>query len=739
MVSAAAMLICTLAVLSPRVSALADLAWNGHTTQHSLVPAPFTPYYVPPGAKAYDSSSPLIHYSKGWEEAFSTAHVGNSFRQTHNLGSYLFFTFNGTGIEGFGPCDKFQGIAAVYIDGKLARRVSGACASDKRLPQQRIFWFFDLTPGKHTLKLVNTAVPAGHSRSILSFDAFVVTLGPDRQPSTVPSNFGASLPPGALQAERWTLEQKGSTGVHAMQLVVVSPTHALIIDKVEHNPVSIDGHPAWAALYNLDDHSVMPMSIQSNSFCAGGTFLSNGTLINVGGNPVVEDKTAAADFGDVDGLQAIRLFHPCSADPENCAIYENHQRIRMASPRWYTTVLRLYDGSAMILGGSKKGLPISLPFLQDTLNANLFPIAFSLPNGKIFIAANTQAVIYDWTNNKERRLPPIPNGVRVTYPMTATAVLLPLSPLNHYMPEVLICGGSNISDTRAGYDISSQEPASEQCVRMTLSDEGIAKGWEVEWMPDARLMPDAVLLPTGKVLIVNGARTGISGYGNVRNQTGQSNADNPVLKPVLYDPYAPSGSRFSDQGIPASNIPRLYHSVATLTPRGSIMIAGSNPNLDRSALKYGTEYRVEWLRPPYMTMSRPQIVKGPKQIDFEETTTLTVKLPPGSPSNVKDVQWRSWILVLSHTPVHANSRLVYLNCKLSADGSELSVVGPPNAMVYPPGPGWIFVVVDDAASEALHVMIGNGKGPDVDAAAMNNVLDNTKADQHEQVKSGDEE
>lgn len=30
------------------------------------------------------------------------------------------------------------------------------------------------------------------------------------------------------------------------------------------------------------------------------------------------------------------------------------------------------------------------------------------------------------------------------------------------------------------------------------------------------------------------------------------------------------------------------------------MIAGSNPNLDRSNVVYGTEYRVEWLRPAYM-------------------------------------------------------------------------------------------------------------------------------------------
>ena len=273
------------------------------------------------------------------------------------------------------------------------------------------------------------------------------------------------------------------------------------------------------------------------------------------------------------------------------------------------------------------GLPIHLPFLVDTLNSNLFPIAFSLPDGKIFVAANNDAMIYDWQANKERRLPKLPGGVRVTYPMTGTGVLLPLTPDNNYAPEVLLCGGSTVDDKKAGYQISSQDPASAQCSRMVLTDEGIAAGWKVEQMPQARTMPDAVLLPTGKVLIVNGAGTGISGYGNVVNQVGASNADHPVFTPVLYDPAASSGQRFSSTGMPTSDIPRLYHSIATLTPSGKIMITGSNPNLDRSEVKYGTEYRVEWLSPPYMSDDRPTIASALNKIAFGQTVTLLVQIP----------------------------------------------------------------------------------------------------------------
>jgi hypothetical protein len=91
-------------------------------------------------------------------------------------------------------------------------------------------------------------------------------------------------------------------------------------------------------------------------FCAGGTFLSNGTLINIGGNPVVGGYTSAADFGDLDGLQAVRIFEPCqSSSAAHCRNYENHSKIRLSSPHWYNTVIRIPDGSAMIIGGSKKG------------------------------------------------------------------------------------------------------------------------------------------------------------------------------------------------------------------------------------------------------------------------------------------------------------------------------------------------------------------------------------------------
>ncbi|TRM62545.1 glyoxal oxidase N-terminus-domain-containing protein [Schizophyllum amplum] len=734
-----ALFLALLAAVS--IAAKAPSAWNGHTDVVSHKLAPFTPYYVPPGAKSYDSASPLVHYTGKWHDTYSSAYVHKSLRWTSARNAAVQLTFTGTGIEVFGNAGKKNGAVKVYIDGKLVQEINPGLDVVTPYKQQRTFWKFDLVFGKHTIKLVNEASKAPSGKpGVLDLDAFVVTRGRDwaAQPgakSSPPTRLHAVLSPRkAVSASAdWKLTQEGTTGVHAMQLAVISTTHALVVDKVEHNPLTVDGHPAWAALYNLDTHALTPITMQSNSFCAGGSFLSNGTLINVGGNPIVEDHTASADFGDVDGLQAIRLVEPC--DSGDCTMYENHDRIRMA----------VLDGttlSAIIIGGSKKGgwinnatvnnptveyfppknihgskgMPVHVPFLDDTLPSNLFPLAFALPDGTLFMAANRDAMIYDWENNKERRLPQLPNGVRVTYPMAGTAVLLPLSPANDYAPEVLVCGGSAIDDSRPSYEMTSQEPASAQCVRMTLTNEGIARGWEVEQMPEARLMPDAVLLPTGQVLLVNGAGTGISGYGNVRNQIGASNADHPVLTPVLYDPAAPAGHRFSSDGMPTSDIPRMYHSVATLTPRGDVMIAGSNPNLDRSEMRYGTEYRVEWLAPPICSRRA------------RRSRMQMRSCPSGRSSSCSGPHGLGYV---THA-VHANSRLVELQILRRGDG-VLEVAAPPSGKIYPPGPGFC-TSLRTGAEQGDQGHGWDGQGPPVDEAAIANVLSNSQADQYEKTK-----
>jgi hypothetical protein len=65
--------------------------------------------------------------------------------------------------------------------------------------------------------------------------------------------------------------------------------------------------------------------------------------------------------------------------------------------------------------------------------------------------------------------------------------------------------------------------------------------------------------------------------------------------------------------------------------------------------------------------------------------------------------------------VHANNRLVYLSSTLNDE--ILTISGPPNGKVYPPGPGWLYVVVGGVPSIGIKLMVGDGLGPPSDEEA----------------------
>ncbi|KAG5352142.1 hypothetical protein C0989_003559 [Termitomyces sp. Mn162] len=304
------------------------------------------------------------------------------------------------------------------------------------------------------------------------------------------------------------------------------------------------------------------------------------------------------------------------------------------------------------------GKPRPAPFLERTLRVNLFPRALALPDGKVFMIANNQTIIYDVETNVETRLPDIPNGVRVTNPFDGTATLLPLRP-PLYVPEVLVCGGSNSSDSVPSEQLSSQDPASDQCSRLVLTPEGIKRGWTVEHMPIGRMMSEMVLMPDGRVLIISGGATGYAAVGSVADAiSGNSNADHPVFRPLLYTPNAPIGQRFDDKSIPETDIPRLYHSVVTLTPHGNIFIAGSNPNANLNfTVHFRSEFRAEYLNPPYMTVARPSLRNVPKSIPFNHTFTVPIDIP----TNLKgrDIQGQH-LLALPHGSVYLRTYAQWL-------------------------------------------------------------------------------
>ncbi|GAA6041298.1 hypothetical protein JCM8097_001325 [Rhodosporidiobolus ruineniae] len=533
-----------------------------------------------------------------------------------------------------------------------------------------------------------------------------------------------------------TIVEAGTTGVGAMQVTLVDDENIVIYDKAENNALKAkDGGSAYGSVYNIATKKVRALNLKTNSFCAGGGWLSNGTLVSVGGNP---QQTYIQDTAG-NGLAAIRLFTPCSDN--NCDVYENPSRVRMTSARWYPSTVRLTDGSVLIAGGmiaggynnaestdnptmeyyppKGTGLQFYSKFLHDALNSNLFPVMYTLPNGYIFIAANQLAMLYDHETNTERRIKSFPNGVTITYPGSAASALLPLTVENNWTPSVVFCGGTTANLDIDPSKLSATYQASKQCSRMEVTSAGIKKGWEVENMPFSRVMGDFVIMPDGNLVLVNGAGTGIAGYGNVKDEVGASNAGSPRKEPLLYNPNAASGSRFS-RPFPLAKYERLYHSSATLLPDGSIWIGGSNPNDGVSTTTYATRYQVEILKPPYLSQTRPTYSGLPSKILYGKSYTLTVSVPSGT----KKVQAALIDVGYSTHGVHMSNRYVELETSLS--GKKLTIKGPKTTGIYPPGPGWLYILADGVPSKGLKVMVGPGNSPPVSQSAIKNMLAKTK-------------
>lgn len=79
----------------------------------------------------------------------------------------------------------------------------------------------------------------------------------------------------------WHFVQNGTSGILALEAIVVSPTLAIFFDRATNDPLSLDGHPAWGALWNFETNTASALSVRSDSFCASGGFLSNGTMVYI--------------------------------------------------------------------------------------------------------------------------------------------------------------------------------------------------------------------------------------------------------------------------------------------------------------------------------------------------------------------------------------------------------------------------------------------------------------------------
>lgn len=83
----------------------------------------------------------------------------------------------------------------------------------------------------------------------------------------------------SASATGWNFVQNGTSGILALEAIIVSPTLAVFFDRASNDPLMINNNPAWGALWNLETNTASPLLVISDTFCASGGFLSNGTMV----------------------------------------------------------------------------------------------------------------------------------------------------------------------------------------------------------------------------------------------------------------------------------------------------------------------------------------------------------------------------------------------------------------------------------------------------------------------------
>ncbi|KAK4423773.1 Aldehyde oxidase GLOX [Sesamum alatum] len=522
----------------------------------------------------------------------------------------------------------------------------------------------------------------------------------------------------------WSLLQE-TIGVSAMHMQLLYNNKVLIFDRTDFGPSNLtlpsgkcryndeavsEDCTAHSLLYDVASNTYRPLLVKTDVWCSSGALNSEGTLIQTGGYHGGDHK--------------IRLFRPC--DDDECDWIELQQNLTVH--RWYSSDHILPDGRVIIVGGrssfSYEFFPKNtfensfyyFPFLKETTDwkeeNNLYPFLYLLPDGNLFVFANQRSIVLDYKKNKIVKEFPVIPGEKRTYPATGSSVMLPLkltaggwdgSPWQPAV-EVMVCGGA-----RGGAYMKAIEglyvAASRSCGRIRVTDQD--PKWEMEDMPMGRVMPDMLLLPTGDVIILNGAANGTAGW---------ECAINPVLNPVIYKPDEPDpDKRFSV--LNPTKTARMYHSAATLLPDGRILVGGSNPHVryNFTGVRYPTELSLEAFSPPYLASDhahlRPSIlsVEGPTNnvVSYGQQLAVTFSLGPYQRAG----EYMVTMAAPSFT-THSfamNQRLLVLYAvgahQLSAFAHKVTVYAPPTPNIAPPGYYMLFVVHQGVPGQCVWIKI----------------------------------
>ncbi|DBB11708.1 TPA: hypothetical protein ACH3X3_005878 [Trebouxia sp. C0006] len=479
-----------------------------------------------------------------------------------------------------------------------------------------------------------------------------------------------------------------------------------------------------AAIYNTVSNTFEPFHIPEAPFCGAQTILPDGRGIIVGG----EHINLWYPYLQY-GLVSVRIYDPATHTIDTVAT--------MDRGRWYPSVMTMPDGNILIVGGgqqeiggwgvsdaatSKGGLyetsdmlmgkcvpngggssgdpywdnpsftiynvtsnsltpSLTLTILLEAYPINLYPYLFLMPTGSVLIVTGVQmGAMYltaDGATQDEAigYLPklPYPVGPNQYTPVT----MLTLSPPG-YEVRILVAGGTS------EYCANTKSPANNQSYLIDVSP-GANHSIVTENLAYPRIMGELTNLPDGRVFLCNGAQIGLGGGGGPR----YSNMKNFTTVAEVYDPSQPIGQRWTTVG--DTQIPRLYHSVAFLTPNAEVLISGSETSSER---------RVQIWTPDYLLNGkpRPSITSAPSSVAYSGIINISY-------SNVTVIDRVVLIRPSSATHgLHFDERAVVVNCS-SSGSTSIACTAPPNSNIAPPGQYMLFILSDGVPSVANYISL----------------------------------
>jgi hypothetical protein len=456
---------------------------------------------------------------------------------------------------------------------------------------------------------------------------------------------------------------------------------------------------AHSVEYDISSNRIRPLRLDTDPWCSSGAFLSNGTLLQTGG------------FHQ--GAKRVRYYRPCGGNHHQCDWIQSKKSL--SDERWYASSQILPEHDRVVLVGGRRVFTyefvpkispneksFNLPFLHQTNDRNsegnnLYPFTHLSSDGNLFIFANRDSILLNLRHNRViKTFPRIPGNGSRNYPSSGSSVLLPLDHKDNFQKvEVMVCGGSSTGALNAARRKRFIEGL-RSCGRMVIT--GNKHRWEMDYMPEPRFLHDMIILPTGNILIINGAKHGCAGYDNARNAS---------LEPYLYSPKKRLGKRFSV--LKKTMIARMYHSSATLLPDGRVLVAGSNPHGEYTFhnVAYPTELRLQAFVPHYMEKRyhtwRPSNLTIQKHaIRYGKEFNVTFLLGK-RPSD--EVRFSVYSPPFTTHAFAMNQRMLNLRCKRMVRSSKgwvhAVLEAPPSSVVAPSG-YYLLTVVNGGIPSLSH-------------------------------------